>query len=123
MFLGEQQRTLLKSVTVTGAALASHQCHPLGSCWLFMTLPYVRWRVHVFHRQLAPGKTEGEESVDVRGEVWGGTCQGLSGDSGTTCSLGDFCVISNIITLANNLFCRYGGQICLCSAIQNEAIS
>lgn len=84
-------------------------------------------RVHVFlsltgheYRESQRGKRVG---MWVKRCVCGGTCQGLHGGSGTTCSLGDFCAIRKIIILANDLICSYRGQICLRSAIQNEPVS
>lgn len=50
------------------------------------------------------------------------TCHSLCGGSGTTCSLGDFCAISKVIILADNLTCRYRVQICLHSENQNETV-
>lgn len=87
-----------------------------------MILPCVRCRVYVF-LPLTGNEYQEEESVDVSGEVCvEETCHSLHGGSGTTCSLGDFCAISKVIILADNLTCRYRVQICLHSENQNETV-
>lgn len=79
----------------------------------------MRRRVHVFlpvtgnqHQERERERRVGCEGRGVRGNL-----SGLEWWFRPNLFPGDFCVISKIITLANNLFCRYEGQICQCSAI------
>lgn len=127
LFLGEQQWTLLKSMTMSLIPVASPVVPHPGKLPGFSDIPLCEmqsWCIPAPQRHWVPGKLKGKESVDVSGEVCvGETCQGLCGVSGTTFSLGDFCAISKVIILVNNLTCRYRSQICLHSEIQNEAIS